>query len=75
MANSSLPTLIDHDARIDFIKSIQLAEPRYRLPPNFEKRVVRLPPDNKKESHIVPGAVVENVSAHEAKQDSLDTPH
>ena len=55
-------------------RSIKLAEPRYQVPDGLRNRKLGTPPDNKKEGHMVGGAVIaftENVKGP-VKQDILD---
>lgn len=61
---------------VEFVRSIELAEPRYKLPESLRnKTLVRdTPPDNKKEGYVVGGgltAFTENVKGI-SKQDILD---
>ena len=63
---------------VEFVKSIKLAEPRYRLPHALRNMTLvktGTPPDNKKEGYVVGGgltAFTENVKGL-SKQDILDS--
>lgn len=62
---------------VEFVRSVELAEPRYRVPGTLHNRTLAklgAPPDNKKEGYVVGGGVTaftEDVKGA-AKQDILD---
>ena len=62
---------------VAFVRSIELAEPRYQVPDGLRNRTLAklgTPPDNKKEGYVVGGAITaftENVKGI-SKQDILD---
>lgn len=81
LSGSAFSADVDLQAPIDpvaFVRSIELAEPRYKVPAALQNRTLAklgtAPPDNKKEGYVVGGAIAaftENVKGI-SKQDILD---
>lgn len=75
LASSKWDNLPPVSDPVAFVNSIELAEPKFKLPENFRNRsLLKTPPDNKKEGYVVAGgltAFTENVKGL-SKQDILD---